>query len=98
SMGGGQSLTVGLNHLDQFAWIGGMSSYLPNPDQSVGGFLAEPKTANEKIKLLWIACGRDDQLMQGARKFSDLLKEKGIKHQFVESDGGHQWPVWRKYL
>jgi len=26
SMGGGQSLTVGLNHLDRFAWVGGFSS------------------------------------------------------------------------
>ena len=26
SMGGGQSLTIGLNHLDQFAWVGGMST------------------------------------------------------------------------
>jgi hypothetical protein len=25
-MGGGQSLTIGLTHLEQFAWVGGMSA------------------------------------------------------------------------
>ncbi|MBI3877448.1 MAG: esterase [Verrucomicrobia bacterium] len=98
SMGGGQSLTVGLNNTDKFAWVGGMSSALRNPDQTVAGFLADPKAANEKLKILWTACGRDDQLMAGARSFSALLKDKGIEHELVETDGAHSWPVWRKHL
>jgi len=42
SMGGGQSLGIGLNHLDKFAWVGGMSSSLRDPDQSIPGLLADP--------------------------------------------------------
>lgn len=98
SMGGGQSLGIGLNHLDKFAWVGGMSSSLRDPDQSIPGLLADPNGANEKLKILWIACGKDDRLVAGARTLSTMLKEKGIRHTYVESDGAHEWPVWRKYL
>lgn len=98
SMGGGQSLSIGLNHLDLFAYVGGMSSSLRDPEATVPGLLADPNGANDKLKLLWIACGRDDRLVEGARTLSTLLKSKGIRHEYIESDGGHSWPVWRKYL
>ena len=32
SMGGGQSLGVGLGHLDKFAWVGAFSAAAPGPD------------------------------------------------------------------
>ena len=98
SMGGGQSLTIGLNHLDQFGWVGGFSSYLPNPEKTVGGVFADPKSTNQKLKLLWIACGKDDRLVEGARQLSELLKKSEIKHEFFETEGNHSWPVWRRYL
>jgi enterochelin esterase family protein len=98
SMGGGQSLSIGLNRLDLFAWVGGMSSSMRDAEATVPGFLGDPAGANAKLSILWIACGRDDGLVTAARSFSILLKDKGIKHDFIESDGGHSWPVWRKYL
>ena len=98
SMGGGQSLAVGLNHLELFAWVGGMSAALREPETTVAGFLADPKAANEKLKLLWIACGKDDRLIEGARKLSETLSAKGIKHTLRETEGAHSWPVWRKHL
>jgi len=27
-----------------------------------------------------------------------LLKSKGIKHEYLETEGDHSWPVWRRYL
>src|SRR5689334_17908472 len=61
SMGGGQSLNFGLGNLDTFAWVGGFSS-APNtkaPDVLV----PNPAVAKSKLKLLWISCGLDDNLM-----------------------------------
>jgi enterochelin esterase family protein len=98
SMGGGQSLTVGLNHLELFAWVGGFSTFLRNPETTIAKILADPKGANEKLKLLWIACGKDDRLMEQAEQMSALLKGKDIHHQFVTTEGNHSWPVWRRYL
>ena len=27
-----------------------------------------------------------------------LLKEEGIRYEYVETEGDHSWPVWRRYL
>ena len=98
SMGGGQSLAIGLNHPELFAYVGGMSSAVRQPEATVGKALSDPKAANEKFKLVWVACGKDDFLIEANRQFSDLLKQRGVKHQFVETEGNHSWPVWRRYL
>lgn len=36
SMGGIQSLSTGLRHLETFAWIGGMSAWLPEAEARCG--------------------------------------------------------------
>jgi len=100
SMGGGHSSRIGLGHLDVFGYIGVMSAGMG------GGVDAEPMkslaanatAANERIKLLWIACGKDDFALSGAKIFSEALTKAGIKHTFVESEGAHHWRVWRRYL
>ena len=97
SMGGGQSLTVGLNYLDRFAWVGGFSSSVPSADV-VSSALNNPSAANEKIKLLWIGCGKDDFLLRRNEEFIALLKDKSIRHEWHLTDGAHSWPVWRIYL
>jgi enterochelin esterase family protein len=95
SMGGGHSLAIGLKHRDLFAWVGGMSSYLPNAQQVVGETFPGSK---RNLKLLWIACGKEDRLIDNARQLSAALKEKNIPHEFKETEGAHTWPVWRRYL
>ncbi len=97
SMGGGQSLQVGLNHLDKFAWVGGMSAGIPETN-SISSVFADPKATNKKLKLLWIAIGKDDFLLSRNKPFDDALAAAGIKHTFQITEGAHQWPVWRKYL
>src|SRR5438132_3465768 len=49
SMGGGQSLTIGLNHPELFSWVGGFSSYIPNPETAVASALNDPKATNHKL-------------------------------------------------
>lgn len=97
SMGGGQSLTIGLNHLDRFAWVVGFSASVPSRE-TIAGTLNDTKGANEKLKLLWIACGKDDFLLQRNQEFISLLKEKNLNHEWRLTDGTHSWPVWRTYL
>jgi enterochelin esterase family protein len=98
SMGGGQSLTIGLTHPNLFAYVGGFSSSVREPEKTIGSALADPKATNQKFKLIWIGCGKDDFLIQANRDFSELLKQRGIKHELVVSEGNHSWPVWRRYL
>ena len=97
SMGGGQSLTIGLNHLDRFAWVAGFSSAVPSRE-ALAGILNDPAATNEKLKLLWIGVGKDDFLLQRNQEFIATLKEKDIRHEWHLTDGNHSWPVWRLYL
>ena len=45
-----------------------------------------------------IDCGDDDSLLHGNNIAHELLKEKGIKHEFRVRDGGHTWSYWRTAL
>lgn len=94
SMGGGQSLNIGLRHSDRFAWVGGMSSSIRELPQA----LEQGDRLNAQLKLLWLACGRDDFLVQPNRDFAAALQDRKIRHTYTETDGDHSWPVWRRYL
>ena len=100
SMGGGQSLTIGLKHLDRFAWIAGFSSATPvgDVDKQLANLLENVSATNEQLKLLWIGCGKEDFLLERNEQFRTWLSAKTINHRYRLTDGGHDWMVWRKYL
>lgn len=100
SMGGAQALRIGLNHLDQFAYIGAFSPAIAITDvrKNYDGALADPAKINRQLHLLWIGIGSDDFLLAAVKQSHALLQEAGINHVWVESSGAHVWTVWRKYL
>lgn len=97
SMGGAESLLTGLNHLDQFAWVGSFSSggLTEKFDQEFPGL---DSSANSKLRLLWVACGTSDHLIGINRDLRQWLKSKGIQHTDIETPGVHSWMVWRRNL
>lgn len=97
SMGGAESLYVGLNALDKFAWVGAFSSGGLSTNYSKEYPQFDEK-ANRQLKLLWIACGRDDRLISSNQQFIDWLKTKNANYVWQESPGGHTFRVWRRYL
>jgi enterochelin esterase-like enzyme len=97
SMGGHHALTVALNYHDKFNWIGAFSS-APPPQNSVAAGLNNADAVNRDLKLFWIACGKKDFLAQRNAEFNAVLKDKGIHYEYVETEGDHSWPVWRRYL
>jgi enterochelin esterase-like enzyme len=96
SMGGGQSLNFGLGNLDKFAWIGGFSS-APNtkPPHLLLPDLVKAKT---NLKLLWISCGVDDNLMLFSQRTHDYLQKNNVPHIFYVEPGGHDFKVWKNDL
>jgi len=98
SMGGAQSLLTGLNHLDQFAWIGAFSSGGMDVAEFAEEFPNLDSAANQKLKLLWIACGTEDNLIKINRQFKSWLKDKGVEFTSIETPGMHTWMVWRRNL
>ena len=96
SMGGGESLDVGLNARDRFAWVGAFSSAVPEePDAALPGLDARTKPP---LRLLWIACGSEDFLTAANRKFWEWLEAKQVPFTKIETPGGHTWQVWRRNL
>src|SRR6266478_3508262 len=97
SMGGSESLLTGLNNMDKFAWIGAFSSGgLPEEfDKDFRGLNAKAK---DELKLLWIACGVDDRLIELNRKLRAWLEAKGVRKVDIETPGAHTWMVWRRNL
>jgi enterochelin esterase family protein len=100
SMGGGQSLTIGLTHLNLFRWVGGFSSSAPTErlDQTLAGLVEATNKRAGAPQLLWIGIGRDDFLLAQNKAFVGWLEAKQIPHTWNVTAGGHEWPVWRKYL
>src|SRR5262249_47753693 len=96
SMGGGQSLNIGMRHLDTFGWIGAFSAapntrppakLVPSSDQDLA-----------RLKWLWISCGDEDRLINISQRVYGYFKEKNIPHTWHVDSGGHDWPVWKNDL
>ncbi|HZR64190.1 MAG TPA: alpha/beta hydrolase-fold protein [Terriglobales bacterium] len=98
SMGGAESLRTGLNHLDQFAWIGAFSSGGIDLQDFASEFPGLDASTAKKLKLLWIACGTEDHLIKVNRDFKSYLKDKGVPFTDIETPGMHTWMVWRRNL
>lgn len=106
SMGGYQTLNVGLRHLDRFSQLGVFSSgfFAPAGEDGAARWeranettLADPR-ARARLRLLWIATGRDDFVMPATRNTLAMLDRRGLAYTYTESAGGHTWPNWREYL
>jgi enterochelin esterase family protein len=96
SMGGFQTLDVGVKHMDQFAWLGVFSAGVrDNYAETHGQFLDK---ANEQLALFWTGIGEDDFLLPNEKKLEDLLNERHVKFSPHLSKGGHAWNNWRHYL
>jgi len=100
SMGGGQSLWIGLSHLELFAYVAGFSAGLRAADipTTFASAAGNPEAVNQKLRLLWVGCGTEDSLMVANKAFDAFLSQHQIRHTFHESPGAHTWMVWRRYL
>jgi enterochelin esterase-like enzyme len=95
SMGGHESLFIGLAHPELFAWIGTFSAGL-----NAKAIAELPPTNAQKanLRLLWMACGVDDALLKPNQTVIATLKSEGLPVTAIETPGHHQWPVWRDNL
>lgn len=103
SMGGMQTFTTGLDHLDKFAYLGGFSGNCASfggpfdPKTSCDGAFADAAAFNRKVKVLFLSTGS----VEGPRvkEFSEALTKDGIRNVYYESPGtAHEWLTWRRAL
>ena len=96
SMGGGQSLNIGLANLGTFAWVGGFSS-APNT-KSPAELVPDPAAVKAKLKLLWVACGNRDGLIRISQGVHNYLKEKVVPHIWHIDGNAHDGTEWANNL
>jgi enterochelin esterase-like enzyme len=68
-------------------------------EQRNAKFLKNAEETNKLLKLFWIGVGnKDDRIHDGGKILSETLSRYGIKNEYHESEGGHTWLNWRRYL
>jgi enterochelin esterase-like enzyme len=100
SMGGGQTLSIGLAHLDTFSALGVFSGARPMDDvkTAYNGVFADAEAFNKKVRAFYVSIGTTENV-EGARSFHKALEAQGIKHAYYESEGtAHEWQTWRRSL
>ena len=101
SMGGGQALAIGLNNLDVFSHVAGFSAAIGPVEDFATNYptvVAAPRTVSDKLRLLWIGCGKEDRLYEASAAFAAFLAKNHVTHSFRSTPGAHTWTVWRRYL
>ena len=99
SRGGGQTLSIGLRHLDLFSRLGVFSSSGgSDPGARFADVASDAAQVNEQLDLFWIGMGTEDGGYENAKRLSQWLTDSAITHTFREIPGAHTWIVWRKFL
>ena len=100
SRGGGQSLFTALRHPDKFAWLASYSAYLTPEmmDTCFPQYGENPALVNDQFKLVWYGVGSEDFLYKQVVENREYLDKKGIKHEDMNTEGGHTWMNARAYL
>ena len=96
SMGGGQSLNIGLGNLDTFAWVGGFSS-APNT-KPAAELVPDPEKAIKQLKLFYLSCGNKDGLIRISQGVHAYLKEKNVPHTWHVDEHAHDFQHWKEGL
>jgi enterochelin esterase family protein len=105
SMGGLQTMLIGMNHTELFSYFGFfsgaiMGGILDNPKTAFNGVFADAVSFNNKVKLMWFGAGSGEvqfvKMVEDSRKKLDGL---GIKSTSYISQGTfHEWHTWRRDL
>jgi enterochelin esterase-like enzyme len=97
SMGAGQTMRIGLKHLDQFGWLAALSG-AAGRGGSFDNLIPDPEALG-KLQLFWISSGDKDTFASGPTKsLHEFLDEKKVGHIYHVDSGAHEWPVWKNDL
>ncbi|HYP06229.1 MAG TPA: hypothetical protein VER03_08320 [Bryobacteraceae bacterium] len=68
------------------------------PEEQYASVVANPAATNKAFKLIWMATGKDDFLLEADQQFVAWLRGKDVNLSWKETEGAHTWLVWRRYL
>lgn len=109
SMGGFQSIQIGLAHPELFHYVlaysggfGGIGPEMPGDIETHSPWkelLADPERTKRNLRLLFLGSGQQEtSMLAPGRRLVKLFKEKGINAVWADYPGGHVFSVWRNHL
>jgi enterochelin esterase-like enzyme len=105
SMGGMQTMLIGLSHLELFSYYGFfsgaiMGGIMDNPKTAFNGAFTDAASFNKKVKLMWFGAGSGEtQFVRMVEETKKKLEDLGIKPVTYISQGTfHEWHTWRRHL
>ena len=100
SMGGMQTRTIGLAHLDTFSHIGIFSGGTLGEPAAANSPLANAAEFNRLVKVAFISYGEAEGGSKTLKEYCDSLANAGIKnvHYYVSPRTAHEFLSWRRSM
>ena len=100
SVGGGQTLNIGLTNTDKFAYICSYAPFTATEEfqKNFTNWTPDAEKINKQLKLFTISVGTEDFLYESVKKNLAMFDEKKIKVKPYIIPGGHTWMNCKLYL
>lgn len=69
-----------------------------NSDKDPRWLAKRLKEEKAQFPRIFMACGEDDSLLEVNRDFKDYLQGLGVKVDYEEGPGAHEWDFWNRYI
>lgn len=100
SVGGGQTLNIGLTNTDKFGYICSYAPYTATEEfkKNFTDWTPDAEKINKQVKLFTISVGTDDFLYESVKQNIAMFKDKKIKVNPLIVSGGHTWMNCKLFL
>jgi enterochelin esterase-like enzyme len=100
SVGGGQTLNIGLTNTDKFAYICSYAPYTATEEfrKNFSNWSPDAKLINKRLKLFTISIATEDFLYESVKGNIAMFKEKHVRLDTLVVPGGHTWMNCKLYL
>jgi len=100
SVGGGQTLNIGVTNTDKFAYICSYAPFTATEEfqKNFTNWSPDAGKINKQVKLFTISVGTEDFLYESVKKNIAMFEEKKINLKPYIVSGGHTWMNCKLYL
>jgi enterochelin esterase family protein len=100
SVGGGQTLNIGLTNTDKFAYIYSYAPFTATEEfrKNFTNWSPDAATINKQLKIINISVGTEDFLYESVKQNIAMFQEKKIKLDTLIVPGGHTWMNCKLFL
>jgi enterochelin esterase-like enzyme len=100
SVGGGQTLNIGLTNTDKFGYICSYAPFTGTEEfqKNFTNWSPDADKINKQLKLFTISVGTEDFLYESVKKNIAMFEEKKIKVKPFIVSGGHTWMNCKIFL